>query len=141
VINISFIKGRTLNSAKEVQVYRNVNMEGFVYSIRQNGQVIGYSPDITLTQVKFHVNQKGRERVLSSGVKNVHAYIKGYIIDGENPELQKIRVNLTGIKVTYNPFTNTNSLPRSMRPQQNLVNGTPNSGNGNHRRSLNATAY
>lgn len=124
--NISFIKGRTLECTKEVQVHRNVNMEGIVYSIRQNGVVIGHSPNLSLVNVKFHVNQKGRERVIASGVKNVHAYVKGFIVEDDSPELVKIRGTLDSVEVTYNPFVDTHFVPRlDPRYNSNIVSIKP----------------
>lgn len=102
-MNIDFIKGRTLDNGKEVSIYRNLNVEGVSYSIKQGGLVIGHTQKIDLVNAKFHVSDSGRLRVLDTRIKNVHAYIKGYAIDG-GTELAAIKRSSPAIKVTYNPF-------------------------------------
>lgn len=68
----------------KVEVYRNLHKNGIVYSIRdqKTKRVIGYSSNLTLKDVKFCVNQTGRERVLREKRKNVHAFIRGTIVSG-----------------------------------------------------------
>jgi len=58
---ISF-KGRTLNAEKPIHVYRNLNRSGKVYSIRQQGVVVGHTTAICLRQCTFVVNGSGKDR-------------------------------------------------------------------------------
>ena len=82
-----------------IQLYRNLHKKGYVYSIRDKSSklVIGYTSEIILTDVTFHVGQKGRLRVLKENRKNVHAFIEGEL---------GIQVNFRhiGRNVTYNPY-------------------------------------
>ena len=54
---------------------------------------------IVLSNCKMIVSEKGRNRCLSQGTKNVHAFIKGEVIK-ELP----VNFKLTG-QIKYNPFT------------------------------------
>jgi hypothetical protein len=64
-----------------VAAYRNLKKPGVVYSLMdtRTGLVAGYADDVLLGDVKFTVRQKGRERVLREGRKNVHAFVRGTI--------------------------------------------------------------
>jgi len=54
------------------------------WSIRQNGLVVAHSYEpLFLRNVSYVVNAKGREKVLLTKTKNVHAYVKGYIIENQ----------------------------------------------------------
>ena len=70
-------KGRKVNKNKPVQVYRNLTKK--CYSIRQNGQVVAHSDKLCLSDAKFIVNEKGRDKVRKTGRKQVHAWLFGMI--------------------------------------------------------------
>ena len=61
----------------KVEVYKNLRKQ--CYSIRQKGKVIGYALVLAMSNVDFVVQQGGRKRVLESGQKNVHAFLRGDI--------------------------------------------------------------
>ena len=76
-----------------------------LYSIRQNGRVVARRARVLLTDATFVVHEKGRQRVLKEKRKNVHAFVKGRLvdhlgafgIDADSPEDLPV-------KVTYNPY-------------------------------------
>lgn len=74
-------KKRRLSHYEPVEVYRNLNKNGIWYSVRQGGKVIGHATEISLKDVIFHVNEKGRKRVKKTGRRNVHAWVKGHVTD------------------------------------------------------------
>jgi len=84
---------------KRVEIYRNLHKKGIVYSIRDqsSGLVIGYTSNLNLKDVKFKVNQSGRNRVLKEKRKNVHAVIQGTITSGGTSQKGRL--------ITYNPYT------------------------------------
>lgn len=95
---IQSFKGRNVKDGQMVKVYFNLRTKLFSIKDAESGLVLAHGNDIVLNDVRFDVNEKGRQRVLSSGVKNVHAYVVGKIslkdCDGvENP-----------IEAYYNPF-------------------------------------
>ena len=111
-MNISELFGES------VVVYRNLHKK--CYSIRVKGHVVhhwGVDPRfcnkyaLVLTQVYFHVNKRGRERVLNSGVKNVHAWIRGICLG-----ISYCPQGFVGNRVHYNPFTQTSFHDEFGRP-------------------------
>lgn len=110
-------KGRNLDSAQPVLVYRNLNTKDptRAFSIKQNGLVVGHTGQCMFRDCTFTVSEKGRERVLRTGRKNVHAYMKGYVADGlmgtradrELDLLERSGYTTFGIEVSYNPRKET----------------------------------
>lgn len=95
-MDITPYKNRRLFSDEPVDVYRCLNRKGHVYSLRQGGYVVGHVENITLKDVKFIVNQSGKQRAIQTKSRNVHAFIRGMV------EMEPKTTN--GINVFYNPF-------------------------------------
>ena len=93
MVTIYIREGKSINQTKPVKVYRNLNNGQL--SVMQGSIVVGYADELYLKDVTFHVQKAGLEKVRQEKRKNVHAYVKGYITEGEN-------VNGFGIK--YNPY-------------------------------------
>lgn len=102
---------------KPVKVYFNFTKK--VWSILQN-TVKTHAKYVCLKNTKFHVSERGRQKVLSSKRKNVHAWIVGTIVQNPNrlynADQLACRIlsiaNHAGhgspwVKVTYNPYINT----------------------------------
>ena len=96
-------KNRQLNPKFPVQVYRNLHKRGTIYSVRQFGKVIGHAKSLGLTNCQFIVRESGRQRVIKSGRKNVHAWVKGFIANKD----YGIQHNEIPIRVSYNPKKNS----------------------------------
>jgi hypothetical protein len=67
---------------KKVKCYWNLNKakQGeFVFSIVQDGKVIGYAEQIHLKNARFHVNDGARQKIADGGKKSVHAWVIGEI--------------------------------------------------------------
>lgn len=47
------------------------------FSLQQNGLVVLHAPTVVLKDVTFTVSEKLRQKVIASGVKNVHAKVHG----------------------------------------------------------------
>lgn len=86
-----------------VQVYRNIHKSRAagrpVYSVRDadTGLVVGHTDRIVLADATFKVSETGRQRVLRTRTKNVHAWIQGRPVETTDP---------AGgwVAVTYNPY-------------------------------------
>lgn len=94
-----------------VQVYRNLNKPGVVYSLRdaKTGRVVGYGSDVLLSNVKFRVRQGGRERVLREQRKNVHAFAEGDLVEIDSPSLGRMARQFEADlgpwqQIRYNPY-------------------------------------
>lgn len=97
-------KGRTIDTEKPIDVYRNLNRKGKVYSIRQNGKVVAHTTAICLRDCVFIVNKSGKTRAIKSMQRNVHAFIRGlYATSGMGADAS-ITSKPFGLSVTYSPF-------------------------------------
>lgn len=96
-------KGRTIELAQEVEVYRNLN--NGMWSIRdaKSKQILAHSTNVLLHDPTFHVQPAGRDRVRRERRKNVHAYVKGKYVPPTlvPPEEYDILFQET----TYDPYT------------------------------------
>lgn len=92
-------KSRARDQDAPVEVYRNLNRErGKVwYTIRQHGKVIGHARELQLAECTFVVHEAGRQRVLATGHKNVHAFIRAEHIIGNMLSWH------APLKASYNP--------------------------------------
>ena len=66
-----------IDERKSVQVYKNLHKG--CWSVRQAGKVVAHLDYICLENCNFHVGKSGRDRVRKDGVKNVHAYVTGFV--------------------------------------------------------------
>lgn len=108
----------------KVFIYRNLNREGYIYSIKSlegisKGKVIGYAPRIIVDNAQLVVSQAGRERVLKQKRKNVHAGVVGdlVMVSGWVTRMHNSKATFkycneetfikdfpVGTLITYNPF-------------------------------------
>jgi hypothetical protein len=96
-------KNRTLDHTKPVQVYKNLHKN--MWSVRQQGKIVAHTDTILLKDCEYRVGEKGRQRVIESKSKNVHAYITGFVVDEipdetyvDDDDCHYYRI------VTYNPY-------------------------------------
>lgn len=77
----------------KVRVYRNLTRG--VFSVLYQGRVIAHRERIVLERVSFVVQPGGKRRAQRTKVRNVHAFVCGYIAQADVS---------AEIPVTYNPF-------------------------------------
>lgn len=98
-------KGRVIDQAQRVEIYKNLH--NGLFSIRQNGLVVGHAKSFHITDVSFKVSNAGRQRVLKEKQKNIHAFICGRLLQvgciSDNNSFQRAAVEKQAIK--YNPYT------------------------------------
>lgn len=85
-----------------VRVYRNLTKKTISIQSTKSNLVIMYSDAVSLSNCKFTVRQKGREKVLKEKRKNVHAFVLGELDDVyKSPEGEDRR----GVRqASYNPY-------------------------------------
>jgi hypothetical protein len=77
-------------------IYRNLHLKD-TFSVRHRGIVIGRYQNLIAEGVTFVVNEAGRQRVLTEGRKNVHAFVCAeHLIPTD-----RVSPGLT--RVSYNP--------------------------------------
>jgi hypothetical protein len=83
------------------ETYRNLHRNTF--SVRHKGKVIAYSRHLIIKDCVLFVQPAGRLRVLEEGVKNVHAGVRGTVIEMDCiSQLKNFKATLTPIR--YNPW-------------------------------------
>ena len=85
-----------LEPGMRVEVYRNLH-KGCL-SVRHKGRVIRHllhGEPLTLSDAQLVVGQAGRARVLREKRKNVHAVIRGTVVERAEPR---------GVPLHYNPY-------------------------------------
>lgn len=102
-----------------VSVYYNLHKK--CLSVRSNqgdsyGKVIQHRYAVWLKDVKFIVNESGRKKVVQTKHKNVHAFVRGYLID------DIIGLGLNEVEVIYNPYKYDSFVEKqSLKPIKDAV--------------------
>ena len=104
-MNYQSYKGRLLNLDKPVKVYKNLH--NGLLSVKQGNLVICHVFNIVLDNVSFIVYETGRQKVIQTRQKNVHAFIVGYVkhinVDNASINTSIISKNLHN-SFSYNPY-------------------------------------
>ena len=83
--------------SKRVYVYWNLHKDR--YSVRRDGRVSRHADFVHLENVKFSVSEAGRQRVLATKNKNVHAGVRG------EDRAPKAPPSIRGWRrITYDPY-------------------------------------
>lgn len=83
----------------KVRVYYNLhrNLLSVQSKVKSGWRVIAHEESVALRDVKFKVSEAGRQRVLKEKKKNVHAFIEGTLVKGN----ERISADTP---VSYNPY-------------------------------------
>jgi len=85
------------------RIYRNLHKKCFSIQAKVPGKgwrVVDSATDLCVSGVTFRVYEAGRQRVLRTRRKNVHAFV---IVDGYVKTKPGIKVANCDVKVSYNP--------------------------------------
>lgn len=77
------------------EVYWNATRK--LWSLRENGRVVGHEARLTLHGCTFHVRPGGRDRVRRTGRKEVHAWARGERVGDD------VAFPMAGNEIRYNP--------------------------------------
>jgi hypothetical protein len=90
----------------KVEVYWNLHRK--LWSIRdlKTGRVIEHTLSVNILDAQFVVRPAGRAKVIRDGVKNVHAFVRGYKVDQATIDMiGPFDVDgWTSTNVTYDPY-------------------------------------
>lgn len=83
----------------KVRVYYNLhkNMLSVQSKVESGWRVIAHEESVALRDVRFKVSEAGRQRVIKEKKKNVHAFIEGTMVQGN----ERISADTP---VSYNPY-------------------------------------
>ena len=95
------IKDRTLNQGQIVQVYRNLNAPGKVFSIKDKKSelVLAHGDSFIIEDITCKVSEAGRQRVLRDKRKNVHAVLLGRYVGESGLDTSNLN------ELYYDPYT------------------------------------
>lgn len=99
--NFKSFKGRSITIGEQVIVYRNLRNGKWSIKSVESKLVLGHADEVVIIDAEYYVNESGRQRVLATKEKNVHAGVTGEFVD---PSLYG-EVNRSVMEeVTYNPY-------------------------------------
>lgn len=82
-----------------VDVYFNLRTHR--WSIRHRGKVIAHADWVRLGDARMHVGESSRQRVIAKRCREVHAWVKGELLDyGDGKRRRPPRMT----RITYNPY-------------------------------------
>jgi len=125
----------------KVQVYRNLHNGLISIQDLSTGLVLGHASAVDLQHATFIVREAGRQQVIKEKRKNVHAFVRGKVVDvvnfqpfkgrgegieddspyawGNSTKLQRGSMLVTTTKVSYNPY----KAPHFVTPEGDEVVG------------------
>lgn len=89
-----------------VKVYWNIRRHDWSVLDAKTGRVVQHRRALRLTGVQAVVQQGGRARVRATGVKNVHAFLVGQLMDEGDEAVEAAHVFISGAAfegLKYNP--------------------------------------
>jgi hypothetical protein len=104
LIVIQLREGHTLEIGQRVKVYRNLHKGAFSIQDAKSKLVIAYGDGFLLSDVNMNVSKYGRNRVLETKQKCVHAYIVGDFKGFEYDSSSNFR------SIYYNPYITENFI-------------------------------
>lgn len=84
-----------LNMLRGEKVTVAFNLHRHEYSIRYAGKVVAYATNVLLADATFTVNERGRQQVIRTQTKNLHAFTHGTLVGSDA---------IPGKIVRYNPY-------------------------------------
>ncbi len=99
-----------MNNLEKVFVYRNLHKKCWSVKSRKTGRVIAHLDYLCLKMCDFKVSENGRQKVLLTKQKNVHAGVSGTISDPDENEICTFK------KVKYNPYKYSSFVDECDKP-------------------------
>ena len=124
---------KSVKKAFRREVYRNLHFrDEVVYSGRKDGLVEGHALCHVMDGVTFSVGPKGNQRVRDEQRKNVHAFIRGHVINAvwyDEEELEWAKsaardladIEMCGVPVSRNTKISDLDDPRAWEPMYEWV--------------------
>jgi hypothetical protein len=96
---------------QQTRIYRNLNngrmsIQAKVGKIGKSWKVVGHVLDCVLIDVKFHVSEATRQKVIRLHRRTVHAWGQGTLIGVSDPAIYAL------IDLSYNPYVSGSFLER-----------------------------
>lgn len=95
-----------------LDIYWNLHQD--CWSVRRQGLVVLHSYGLIAKEVKLVVQPAGRNRVLQTGRKNVHAFVRAASIILNYPV--GIDIPTSYVRIRYNPYKNSTFVDQEGYP-------------------------
>ena len=100
---------------KSVYVYRNLHTNTWSIRSRKTGRILEHRTTVYLSDPEFRVGEKGRQRVVSTHTKNVHAGVAGELIDDDDCLIEEYST-LPTVAIYYDPVKNSKFVDSDNNP-------------------------
>jgi len=107
----------------KVMVYRNLHRNTWSIKNHATRLIVGYSNTVYLTNVNFRVSEAGRQRVLRTQQKNVHAFVVGVLGDETEISLSSEYTQVKYNPYKYETFVDENENPVHFASEVLMING------------------
>jgi len=87
---------------KPIEVYKNLHKG--CWSVRQGGKVLFHTTYICMHDCRFVVRPAGHAKGIKEQRKNVHAFVRGYLISSRANDSLTEGIEWQKGNVTYNPY-------------------------------------
>jgi len=115
---------RTTSIGDKVDTYRNLNRTD-LFSMKQKSgtdkdKVSGYAECIVMTDFKFTIGEKSRQRVVLNKTRNVHSFVRGELVDARRGGIDLSKLN-DYLRVSYSPYVGGFFYTLERDEQGNLI--------------------
>lgn len=91
----------------KIRIYRNLNNGTMSIQVKSGSwKVVGHVTEAIVRDVKFHIQEGGRQRVIKEQRKNVHAWGEGILVAQFDDSV------IAPVRLGYNPYTNATFVQR-----------------------------
>lgn len=94
-------KGRFIDFSAPVSIYKNLH--NGLFSIKQRGLVVAHVESFIMQNVTFKVSEAGRQQVIKTKQKAIHAFIVG-MLEQVNCTDDDIIISNPHTMIRYNPY-------------------------------------
>lgn len=90
-----------IDRERPIRVFRNWKRD--CYNLMQDGRLVGSARQVRIADAEFLVRESGRQRMLRTGSRNVHAWAVGRLVDAVHPDEGRELARPAGQTVVYRP--------------------------------------
>ncbi len=105
---------KLINPNRKIEAYKNLHKD--CWSVRQDGLVKFHCHTISMRDCLFVVRPAGRAKVLREQKKNVHAFVRGYILIARDVRAEEEAETCIWDNVSYNPYKFANFVDDQGEP-------------------------
>ena len=116
-VNQSSEQIKLIDPNRKIEAYKNLHKD--CWSVRQDGLVKFHCHTISMKNCLFVVRPAGRAKVLREKKKNVHAFVRGYLLDDSTPIAK--HKSCIWENISYNPYKSANFVDSQNKPVESAL--------------------